>query len=65
MLGGRRPMSTKRRDDLEPEDMSTSWERSSSTGAYEKVTRFRDGSSVREGGGPAGPMRYNKFGEEC
>ena len=34
-------------------------------GHEEDITRFSDGSSIRHGGGPAGDMYYNKFGEEC
>lgn len=29
------------------------------------VTYFSDGTSTRHGGGPAGDMHYDKYGEEC
>ena len=26
---------------------------------------YEDGSSIRKGGGPCGPMSYDEYGEEC
>lgn len=34
-------------------------------GHKERVTRFRDGSSIRHGGGPCGDTHYDENGEEC
>lgn len=34
-------------------------------GHTERVTRFKDGSSIRHGGGPCGPTKYDENGEEC
>lgn len=34
-------------------------------GHTERVTRFKDGSSIRHGGGPCGDTHYDENGEEC
>jgi hypothetical protein len=39
--------------------------RSGSTGAYERVTRYPDGSSTWHCGGPCGDVHYDQYGEEC
>jgi hypothetical protein len=49
----------------EPGESETKVERNPSTGAMERVTNYSDGSSKRHGGGPAGDMNYDEFGEEC
>lgn len=58
------PMCLWDEDEVDPLDRRTEYE-DDTTGGKEKITRFADGSSIRHCGGPAGPMYYDKYGEEC
>lgn len=64
----REPMCNWDDDDFSDDDrkqIKTGNYRSGSTGSDERVTNYPDGSSIRHGGGPAGDMQYDEFGEEC
>ena len=48
-----------------PERDEKTREERSSTGGYEEITRYNDGSSTRHCGGPCGDQDYDEFGNEC
>lgn len=52
------------RGDFEPGDYEESWE-NDGTGGKVKVTNFSDGSSITHFGGPCGPVRTDRYGNEC
>ena len=65
MYGNRRPMCN-------AYDPSKSYDRDHHStkefywqGHKERVTRFKDGSSIHHGGGPCGDMHYDENGDEC
>lgn len=51
-------------EELSPDDYVDGWENGIS-GTPEHITRYADGTTTRHGGGPAGPMHYDKYGNEC
>lgn len=52
------------RAELDERDYTTSIERSLSTGSKERVTRFKDGSSIWHSC-MSDDMHYDEHGEEC
>ena len=63
-FGSKTPMCHRDLGDLDREDYRDGWEVGPS-GQEEHVTRYADGSSKVHGSGPAGPMFYDKYGNEC
>jgi hypothetical protein len=59
-----RQMCNAPRAELDERDYTTSIERSLSTGSKERVTRFKDGSSIWHSC-MSDDMHYDEHGEEC
>lgn len=65
MYNNRRPMCNDYDPSKDYEPDHHTRKRESWQGHDEEVTRFKDGSSIRHGGGPCGDMHYDENGEEC
>jgi len=59
-----RQMCNTPREELGERDYTTRTERSPSTGSKERVTRFKDGSSIWHSC-MGEDLHYDEFGEEC
>jgi hypothetical protein len=60
-----RRMCNTPREELHESDYTTRIERSPSTGSKERITRFKDGSSIWHGGMGGPDMHFDEYGEEC